>query len=32
MLIPAELLEIVILFKAVEIIKSKQPVTENEAA
>lgn len=26
MLIPAELLEIVILFKAVEIIKSKQPV------
>ena len=27
MLIPAELLEIVILYKAVEIIKSKQPVT-----
>lgn len=28
LLIPAELLEIVILYKAVEIIKSKQPVTE----
>lgn len=28
MLIPAELLEIVILYKAVEIIKSKQPVNE----